>query len=103
MPTLTGYVDIWGKHAAGAIDHVGPTSYATGGQTLTAARYGLRSLDYVGGGLSNSGTYYAVGKPVGRGAKTTYKLVWFVTATNAEVAAAVNLSAETVRLFAFGG
>lgn len=103
MPTLTGYVDIWGKHAAGAIDHSGKASYVTGGDTLTASRYGLRSIDYVGGGLSNSGTYEVRGKATGAGAHTTYKLVWFVVATGAEVAAAVDLSAEKVRIFAFGG
>lgn len=103
MPTLTGYVDVWGKHAAGAIDHTGPTSYTTGGQTLKAASYGLRSLDFVQGSLSSSGTYFVRSEPVGKGSKTTYKLLWFVTATNAEVAATTNLSGETVRLFAFGG
>lgn len=103
MPTLNGYVDVWGKHAAGAIDHTGSSSYVTGGDTLTGARYGLRSIDYVGGGLSNSGTYEVRGKSTGKGIHTTYKLVWFVVATGAEVAAGVNLSGETVRIFAFGG
>jgi len=103
MPTLTGYVDVWGKHGGAPIDHAGPASYTTGGQTLTASKYGLRSLDYVGGGLSISGTYEAKGKAVKRGLSTTYKLVWYVVATGAEVTAATNLSAETVRLLAIGG
>ncbi len=103
MPTTTGYVDIWGKHGAAAIDHTGKASYVTGGDVLTASRYGLRSLDYVDGGESFSGTYYVRGRAIGTGNRTTYKAVWYVTATNAEVAAGVNLSAEKVKLFAFGG
>lgn len=103
MPTTTGYVDIWGKHGGAVIDHTGPKSYTTGGQTLTASRYGLRSLDYVGGGISVSGTYVARGKAVGKGNRTTYTLVWFVVSTGAEVGSGVDLSAETVKLFAVGG
>src|SRR5690242_11966900 len=103
MPTTTGYVDIWGKHGGAVIDHTGKSSYVQGGDTLTASRYGLRSIDYVGGGLTISGTYEVRGKAIAKGNKTTYKAVWFVVATGAEVAAAVDLSAETVKLFAVGG
>lgn len=103
MAVLTGYADIWGKHAASAIDHAGSTSYTTGGTTLRASLYGLRSFDFVGGNMTISGTYYVMGKAISKGSKTTYKMVWFVTATNAEVANGVNLSAETVRLLAIGG
>lgn len=103
MPTVKGYVDVWGKHGAAPIDHTGPKSYTTGGETLTASRYGLRSLDWVGGGITVSGTYEAKGKTIGTGLRTTYKLVWFVVATGAEVTAATDLSAEKVRLFTVGG
>lgn len=91
------------------IDHTGPTSYTTGGETIGTSNnltgistQGLSTLDYIGGGGSVSGTYYTIGFPVGTGSRKTYKLMWFVVATGAQVAAAVNLSAEIVRMVLVG-
>jgi hypothetical protein len=91
------------------LDHTGPTSYATGGETIGTSNnltgistQGLSVIDFVDGGGSVSGTYFVISYPVGTGSRKTYKLLWFVTATGAQVANAVNLSAETVRLVVVG-
>lgn len=100
---VTGYVDVWGKHAAGPVDHVGPASYSTGGETITGSYYGLRSLDYVGGGVSESGTYFVLGGPTAGGLRATQKLLWFIASSGAEVGEGTDLSAETVRILVVGG
>lgn len=45
---LKGYADVFGKHAAAVSDHTGPTSYTTGGETISLpSPLGLRSIDYI--------------------------------------------------------
>ncbi len=92
------------------LDHTGPTSYATGGETFgnqnsqTGISFqGLAELDAVIGGPSKSGNYFVYAYPSNQ---KQFKLVW-VTATNGiptttQVTAAVDLSAETVRLLVIG-
>jgi hypothetical protein len=111
----------WGDRPYSVIDWAGPASYTqlsrgsansgavpTGGQAITPASFGLTApiegIFVVG--LSTSGTYgaYAVQTTAynaGYG-NATWSLVWFVTATGAEVSAATALNLETVRLIAFG-
>ena len=48
-------------------------------------------------------TYYIQAFPTGIGARQTWALKWVVAATNVEVGAGVNLSAERVQLGGFGG
>jgi hypothetical protein len=97
------------------VDHAGPTSYATGGETLGSINnqtgitvLGLGTLDDVlgSGSVSISGNYGVIVQPVGKGEQKTFKLIW-VTATagipsTTQVAAAVDLSAETVKLVYIG-
>ena len=91
-------------------DHTGPTSYATGGETIGAINnqtgisfLGLATLDFLDVmATSVSGNYGVIAQPTGTGSRKTIKLIW-VTATagipsTTQVTAAVNLSAETVRL-----
>jgi hypothetical protein len=109
----------WGDRPYAIIDLAGPASYAqvvngvapaqpTGGQAVVPSAFGLvaglEGIFVVGG--STSGTYivqafqatsYNQGLP-----NPTWILRWIVAATGAEVAAAVNLSTETVRLIGFG-
>jgi len=92
------------------LDHTGPTSYATGGETFgnqnsqTGISFqGLAELDAVIGGPSKSGNYFVYAYPSNQ---KQFKLVW-VTATTGiptttQVTAAVDLSAETVRLLVIG-
>ena len=67
------------------VDHVGPASYTTGGETLGntsstsgQAAVGLGSLDLViTAGVSNSGNYYLRSKSAGTGIRKSFFLLWF--------------------------
>lgn len=68
------------------VDHTGPASYATGGETLGTTNnftgisvVGLGSLDMVlgSGSLSDSGNYQVQVQPSGTGVRKTFKLLWF--------------------------
>lgn len=124
MRPLDGYPDAFGSKRAAVIPHRGPSSYtqitpgaapalATGGDTVSASEAGMKFIDFVAGGLTDSGTYRVEAIPTtvsgvvaepGRimGVKATYRLRWVVVATGAEVAGAVDLDAEIVRLFVIG-
>lgn len=94
-------------------DMTGPASYTaivtgtppTGGQIIRAADFGLQSLDWVQSMGSDNGQYdivcipngFTLGNPL-----ASFLLQWIVSATGAEVAGAVNLSARTVRLLGIG-
>lgn len=92
------------------VDHVGPSSYTTGGETYGNQNsqtgisvLGLAELDAVIGGPSKSGNYFVYAYPSNQ---KQFKLVW-VTATSGiptttQVTAAVDLSGETVRLLVVG-
>lgn len=93
------------------VDHSGPKSYPTGGETLGTVNNmtgisvaGLGSIDIIegSGSLSVSGNYWVMVQPTGSGNRKTFKLLWFTAAagvpTLTQVANATNLGAETVRL-----
>lgn len=92
------------------LDHTGPASYVTNGETLGSYNsqtgvtlQGLAELDAVIGGPSKSGNYFVYAIPVNQ---KQFTLVW-VTATAGvpsatQVTATTNLSAETVRLVVIG-
>lgn len=69
------------------VDHLGPASYATGGETVGTindltgiALLGLGSIDMIlgSGSLSESGNYFVLAKQTGLGVRKTFKLLWFV-------------------------
>ena len=101
-----GLLDTWGGKFVDVIDWNGPTSYvagAAGGEPIPATAFGcFNNLLFIEGSISVSGTYYVNLQPVNVGGYTTWRLRWFVVATALEVANAVNLSAETVKLWGFG-
>ena len=100
-----------GQGKAIPVNHTGPASYATGGETYGSINNQtgvvlVRLVRYVAAGPTNSGNYFVYAYPTGTGESKTYKLVW-VTATTGiptttQVTAAVNLSAENVRLLVVG-
>lgn len=111
--TLDGFpAGGFGDRYVSVIDHPGPASYTqvttgplAGGDVVTAAEFGLKSFSHVGVmGLSNDGVNEVLACPAvsSKGEITTVTLEWFVAATRAQVAGAVNLTAKTVRLFAIG-
>lgn len=92
------------------VDHTGPTSYTTGGETIGTTNLmtgisvvGLSGLDIVlGTSISVSGTYLVIPKPVGTGLRKTCKLVWctldLTAGTIVQVANATDLHLEVVKL-----
>ena len=126
MSGITPFADsprngAWGDRPYALIDWAGPASYAqvvnntasplgppTGGQAITPSAFGLSAglegIFVVGSSLSGTYTVQAFqtnGYNQGNN-NSTWALRWITAATGAEVGAAVNLSAETVRLIGFG-
>lgn len=107
-----GYPTSWGNVRASVFPIVGPSSYtqytapSTGGQqVVTNGSAGIKTVDFAIGGPSNSGLYRA--EVVHLEAATVngvalqnaaVRVKWYVIATGAQVAGAVDLSAEVVYL-----
>ena len=95
-----GSRDVWGGHAVIFLNYTGPASYDQAGDQLQCVgsasgnQTGLRGIDGVIVGMTVSGTYYLKAQPTSIGPTRTWNIHWYVSATNAEVAGAVNLSAE---------
>ena len=103
-----------GQGKAIPVDHAGPKSYTTGGETLGSINnqtgitiLGLATLDFVVcTDVTVSGSYGAVVQPVGKGEQKTFKLVW-VTATggvpsSTQVTNGTDLSGETLKVLYIG-
>jgi hypothetical protein len=110
---LPGYTMPVGAKYEIIIDHDGPGSYnntgtfATSGEIINAADIGIGGFELVSDQtLSSDGLNYVLiqlpnqstsVEPQGN-ALPTARIHWYVTATNAEVANAVNLAGKSVRL-----
>jgi len=110
LTLLKGYPDFVGKRANFVGYGSGPASYATwtagtapaastGGDSvaLPLPNYYIDAIDNTGQN-SVSGTYYVKAASSGVGPRQTWRLAWYVTATNAQVTAATNLSAEQIQI-----
>lgn len=103
LSPLPGYPTKFGQKVAQVVNWTPGEAYDTGGLAITAAALGIGGLDVVVGGVSVSGTYTAVGRPVtADGAGQTYKLMVFVVATGAQAANDLDISEEEFRLFILG-
>lgn len=115
---LTKYAggrDVWGGHGVFFCNYVGPASYqggalggdivdAIGGLTgLASANTPLRNIDMVEPSNSISGTFRIEAYSLSTGPSKRWLLRWFVIATAAEVANAVDLSAEKAIIVVIGG
>ena len=106
---VTGVEPWGGRSKATIVDHIGPSSYPTGGEKLGQGAMGgpnvlgLSGFAYIANGITNSGTYRVEALYSGRGMRSTVLLKWTTISTNTEVSSAVDLSGETVRLLAIGG
>lgn len=115
--TLKGYPTHQSSKQSFTVDHAGPASYAgTAGEVIGAANLqtgistlGLAAIDQIiASPFSVSGNYYVIPKPVGKGTQKTFNLQWFAVTYSTgvlvltQVAAAVDLSGETVRLTYIG-
>jgi hypothetical protein len=127
MRPLNGYPTSIGSERASIMGLAGPTSYTavtagatpSGGQTVGAVAFGLKFLDFIVGGETDSGRFFVEAIPVtptqgapANSAGTTYRLRWVSRVTASvggqaqvaytEAAASTDLSGETVRLLAIG-
>lgn len=121
MRPLAGYPQSTGGKRSSVFPVAGPSSYtqvtagtapalSTGGQSVDVVSAGLKHVDHVTGGLSDSGKYRAEpvydsvsgvsgnNTPQASTPKTTFRLMWFLVSTGAQVSGSTNLSAEIVRL-----
>lgn len=109
---LKDFPQPWGNRMVSIIDHVGPASYTqittgsppTGGDVVTAAEFGLKSLSQVLAPLSDDGTYNVeatLGLALGQEASQA-RLMWITANTGAQAAGATNLSARSIRLIGIG-
>ena len=116
MPALDGYPTPWGASLVGISTITGPASYtqftapSTGGQdVLSLPEAGPKTVDIALGGPSADSTHYVrvvriEAGPVSGGtlARARIVLKWYVMATDAEVAAAFDLSGQTVEILVVG-
>ena len=86
------------------VDHTGPASYVTGGETLGVINnmtgisvVGLGSLDMVlgSGSLSDSGNYQVTVQPTGKGVRKTFLLLWYYAGTNSGVTGVTSSGSPT--------
>src|SRR4026207_485304 len=100
-----------GDRKLAAIKVTGPSSYTaitagtppagpTGGQQIDAAAFGLKFIDFIIGGLDNSGKYNVLATPGGSEEATSVRLMWILAVTGAETSG--DLSPYTARLLAIG-
>lgn len=98
-----GYPDKVGRRQIIAGYGIGPASYSqTTGDVLQAPQF-QNYIDSLFISESVSGTYYARPRPANQGPRQAWQIRYYVVATNAEVANAVNLSAEKFIVSGFGG
>lgn len=110
------YPKVPGDEKHSITDVTGPSNYIgisigvggnppTGGQSVTAADFGLQSLDFVTAMGGSNGQYSVTVFPTAfeRGNEMkAVQLQWNVASTGAQVGSGLNLSAATVRLKAVG-
>lgn len=124
MRPLDGYPTSWGSSRASVFPHAGPASYTqitygplANGDLVHASEAGLKYLDGLDGGATDSGNFSVIAIPTQPspgpgGACQTYRLKWIAMRTAAiggqnqtvgtEAVATTDLSAEIVRLTAIG-
>lgn len=103
LTLLKGYPDEIGKRFAFVGFGNGPKPYVTGGDPVVLPGFQNYIDLLMSGGFAVSGTYYVDAIQVGVGARQVWKLIWTVSATDAEVANGVDLSAEKIQVGGFGG
>jgi hypothetical protein len=87
----------------GINDVNGPASYVTGGVLVSASQIGLAAVKFAEPmGLSSDGLNFCkIISPSGK-SSATFKILWFVQATGAEVANATPLNTKKIRCFGLG-
>lgn len=91
-----------GPYRARLVDHDGPASYTTGGETITAISLGFKRILYVNASGIDDGSGFTSVRHSTKKSQISFRLQWYVASTGAEVANATNLSARFVRLLVVG-
>lgn len=111
-----GYPAAWGNKRVTLVPVTGPSSYtqytapSTGGQTVQVGPVGgVKVVDFAIGAVTTDGLHRAEVVQIEASSvngitvpRTRLRLKWYVVATGAEVAGAVNLSAKSVEIFVAG-
>jgi len=79
-----------------------PPAGPTAGQTVQASEFGLKYIEFIAGGLDESGTYLVFAAAGNPATSQTYTLIWIIAHTGAEVTVGTDLSTFKVRLTAIG-
>ncbi len=118
LAKYSGSRDVWGGHGiflanyTGTNPYVNSGTFATSGEIidavgglagLAAANTPLRTIDFIPSSLSISGTYIIHYAPTAFEPVKRWLAHWYVIATGAEVANAVDLSAEKAIVLIIGG
>src|SRR5271170_1598144 len=106
LTLLHGYPDLIGKREAWCGYGSGPASYVQvttlgGGDPLSVPVF-QEYIDIAFPAMTKSGTYIVYPVPVTTGIRPTWRLKWITASSGAEVAAATNLSTESVQIAGFG-
>lgn len=109
---VKGFPQSNGGKIESVIDHTGPASYTvvtpgttpTGGDSVSAAAFGMKYIENLEASGDNTGTYNVVCIRTGTDAlgSATWILQWLTTVGNVEVVGTTNISAKHVRLRAIG-
>ena len=92
-----------GPYMARLVDHDGPTSYTSpGGETITALSLGFKRVLAVFAMASDDGTQFAMARIAAKKTATSFRLLWYLSTTGAEIANATNLSARSLKLLVIG-
>lgn len=99
-----GYPQAEGAKWGAVADVTGPTSYATGGFTLSAVSFGMSQIEFASAGIGSAGTHNYVVKASSASNKpsATITVLAFLTSSGAQVTAATDLSASHFRLRVIG-
>jgi hypothetical protein len=99
LTLLKGYPDFVGKRATFVGYGNGPASYSQTTGDPVAVPLPNWYIDAIDGTPNSaSGTYFVRAQPAGVGARQAWKLIWYLTASGAQVSNAVNLSAEQIQI-----
>lgn len=113
---LDGFPTSWGSNRVAVARIDGPAAYvqyvapATGGQLIAAlGAAGIKTIDFAIGGVSDDGTHRVEVVQIEASsingvtvARASMRLKWYVVATGLQVAAAADLSGQTVSVLIIG-
>jgi len=82
--------------------YTGPASYATGGDTITAAELGMARIELLQLGAATNGTLYRALVFIPTGTTGNGVIRWLDATNGTEIAAGANLSTYSTRFEAIG-